>query len=322
MDHQREPTHPFPGPPSLVELEAHHRAAAQLAGLAIPEFVAPEHLHTVVDGHRLHCLDWGTQGAPPILFLHGGGQTARTWDLTCLALRDEFRCVAVDQRGHGDSEWAYDFDYAPASHARDFCGLLDSLGIGRVAVVGMSMGCLNGLHFATNHPDRVSAFVAVDAGPWVATDKAQPIISFSARTDGALHLDEVVEQAMRFNPRRDPRLLRVSLRHNLRQLPDGRLTWKSDRRQPFDMEQIRATLESLQSRVANLECPALILRGAESRVFLDEHAERFALAAPNAQWRRIEGAGHTIQGDAPAALIREIRSFLAPNGPLARSHGF
>src|SRR5262245_1878470 len=90
---------------------AHHRSAAELAGLEIPEFVAPEHHDVVLGGLRLHYLDWGTAGHPPALFLHGGGQTARTWDLCCLALRPELRCIALDQRGHGDSEWSYGFAY-------------------------------------------------------------------------------------------------------------------------------------------------------------------------------------------------------------------
>jgi pimeloyl-ACP methyl ester carboxylesterase len=102
----------------------------------------------------------------------------------------------------------------------------------------------------------------------------------------------------------------VSLRHNLRRLPDGRLTWKTDRRQPVDLVAIGERLAALQARVAEIRCQTLVLRGAESQVFLDEHAARFADALPAGRWKRIEGAGHTIQGDAPAALIREVAAFL------------
>ncbi len=298
-------------PVSRQEERDHHLLAAERAGLEIADFVAPHHVQCVVDGLRLHGLDWGTPGRPPILFLHGGGQTARTWDLACLALRDDFHCLALDQRGHGDSEWSYGFDYAPESHARDFLGFLDAQGIERAVVVGMSMGCLNGLHFAAAHPDRVSAFVAVDAGPWVRIEGSHAIIDFVREADGGDSLDAYIEKALRFNPRRDPRLLAVSLRHNLRALPDGRLTWKTDRRLPLDLAAMRARLEHLQQQVADVRCPTLVLRGAESEVFLDEHAERFAAALPDGRWTRVEGAGHTIQGDAPLTLVREIREFLA-----------
>ena len=297
--------------PMPAEEHAHHRLAARLAEIEIPEFVAPAHLHRVVGGLRLHCLDWGTQGRPPLLFLHGGGQTARTWDLACLALRKEFHCLALDQRGHGDSEWSYALDYTPESHVRDFVGLLDALRIERAVVVGMSMGCINGMQFAASHPDRVASLIAVDAGPWVRTEGVGPIRKFIEDADGAESLDAVIEHALRFNPRRDRRLLAVSLRHNLRVLPDGRLHWKTDRRLPVDLQTMTKWLENLQARVGEIGCPTLILRGAESEVFFDEDAARFADALSRGRWARIEGAGHSIQGDAPAALVREIRSFLA-----------
>lgn len=303
----------LPAPDPDAERE-HHRLAAGLAGLEIPELVRPQHQHAVLGGIRLHYLDWGTPGRPPALFLHGGGQTARTWDLCCLALRRELHCIALDQRGHGDSEWAYDFAYAPERHAGDFSALLDHLGIGRAIVVGMSMGCLNGLTFAADHPERVAAFVAVDAGPWVQMEGGRRIVDFVREADGGVDLDAWVGAALRFNPRRDPRLLRQSLLHNLRELPDGRLTWKTDRRRPPDLAAIEAQLTSLRARLADLRCPALILRGAESDVFLDEDAERFAEALPDARWVRIEGAGHTVQGDQPAALVRELRAFLSERG--------
>ncbi|MCG8588010.1 MAG: alpha/beta hydrolase [Proteobacteria bacterium] len=295
---------------SPAEERAHHRLAAERAGLQVPEFVSPEHHHAVLGGLRLHYLDWGTAGRLPALFLHGGGQTARTWDLPCLALRGEFHCLALDQRGHGDSEWSPTSDYAPEQHAEDFLRLLDALAIERAVVVGMSMGCLNGLTFAALHPERVAAFVAVDAGPWVRVEGAQPIIDFVTTADGGESLEAFVEHALRFNPRRDRRLLEVSLRHNLRVRADGRLTWKTDRREPLRFERMRDTLAGLRERLAAIDCPTLVLRGAESEVFLDEHAARFAEAVPQGRWERVEGAGHTIQGDAPGALVAAIRRFL------------
>ena len=295
---------------AFAEEHEHHRVAARLAGVEVPEFVAPAHHHAVLGGLRFHYLDWGTAGRTPVLFLHGGNQTARTWDLCCLALRRELHCIALDQRGHGDSEWAYDFAYAPEFHARDVAGLLDHLAMPRAVVVGMSMGCLNGLAFALAHPARVAAFVAVDAGPWVQMDGGRRIVDFVRDADASVDLAEWVAAALRFNPRRDPELLRRSLLHNLRALPDGKLTWKADRRRPVDLAQMEARLGELRARLGELRCPTLVVRGAESDVFADADAERFAAALPDARWVRIAGAGHTVQGDQPAALVREIRGFL------------
>jgi pimeloyl-ACP methyl ester carboxylesterase len=291
-----------------------HPFAAKLAGVYVPEFVAPASEHVLLHDMRFHTVDWGTPGRPFALFLHGGGQTARTWDLCCLALRRHLHCVALDQRGHGDSEWAYDFAYAPEDHARDFLALLDHREVSRAIVIGMSMGCLNGLSFTALHPERVAAFVAVDAGPWVQMEGGRRIVEFTREAEGAAALEDWVAAASRFNPRRDPRLLRQGLLHNLRELPDGRLTWKTDRRRPTDLAGMESRLAALRERLGAIRCPVLILRGGESDVFSDEDAERFAASLPDARWVRIEGAGHTIQGDRPAELVRELSAFLSERG--------
>ena len=297
--------------PSSEEQRAHHRLAAQVAGVEISEFALPEHHHVVLGGQRFLYLDWGTPSLPPALFLHGGGQTARTWDLVCLALRQELHCLALDQRGHGDSEWSYGHEYGHEAHADDIVALLDELEIERAVLVGMSMGCINGLYVAARCPERVAAFVAVDAGPWVQFGGAKRIVDFVQSAAGLDSLDAYVEHAMAFNPRRDPRLLRVSLLHNLRQHEDGTLSWKTDRRRPFDLVRMRESLAILAEGVGELRCPTLVVRGTESDVFSDDDAESFARALPDGRWVRVAGAGHTIQGDQPAALVDEIRGFLA-----------
>ena len=87
---------------------------------------------------RLHYLDWGpagrrpgTRGGWPLVFLHGGGLNAHTWDIVCLALREEYRCHALDLRGHGDSEWSPAQDYSLGAHLRDLEAFADHLDIAR-----------------------------------------------------------------------------------------------------------------------------------------------------------------------------------------------
>ena len=296
---------------TATENTEHYRLAARLAGLQIGEFSLPVEHHVVLDGMRFHYLDWGTASLPPVVFLHGGGQTARTWDLVCLALCTRYRCVALDQRGHGDSEWSYALDYGPRAHAGDIAAFVDHLGLERFALVGMSMGCVNGLHYAIQHPDRLAALIAVDAGPEVRMDGGRTIIEFRRATAELTSIDAYVEHARRFNPRRDPRLLRMSLLHNLRRLPNGNWTWKTDPRPVMDVERYAREMNELWKQLAHITCPALVVRGAESDVFLDEHAARFADALPDGRWVRIPDSGHTVQGDNPAALVGELSRFLA-----------
>lgn len=291
---------------------AHHELRSRIAGLEPTPFEPPRSCHVVLDGRRFHYLDWGNGADDVVLFLHGGGQTARTWDAVCHAVTagSRRRAVALDQRGHGDSEWSYELDYGPRAHARDVRALLDHLQLDRVSIVGMSMGCINGLRFALEHPGRVASFTAVDAGPWIHVAAGKSIIDF---VHGARQLESIeafVQRAITFNPRRDPELLRRSLRHNLRQLPDGHWTWKTDWRRPADfVHGIKREIAALRDQVVHLTCPLLVVRGAESQILSDAQAARFADTVADGRWRRIEGAGHVVQGDQPQALVEALEDF-------------
>ncbi len=302
--------------PSRDEDDRHHRLRLELAGLPYRPLADPRSHHVVLKGMRFHYLEWGDPHLPPVLLLHGGGQTCRTWDLVCHELSTDYRCIAPDLRGHGDSEWSYEGDYRLATLGRDVSALVRHLELDAFALVGMSMGCASGLHHALHQGAGLRAFVAVDAGPWVRFEGAQPILDFMQRVAGLEDLDAFVAEAHRFNPRRDPRLLRRSLLYNLRECPDGRLMWKGDLRpkRDFDRSGLGADLERLRERLPAMPCPTLIARGAESRVFLDEDAARFAAAVPDGRWVRIPDAGHTVQGDQPRALIEAIREFFTAIG--------
>jgi pimeloyl-ACP methyl ester carboxylesterase len=291
----------------------HLRLAAEVAGLRDVEIVLPEACHVVLRGMRLHYLDWGVAGRPPILFLHGGGLTARTWDLVCLALRQANHCFALDQRGHGDSDWSPDLAYDTDEHVRDLEGLIDHLGLERPVLVGHSMGALNALTYASRHTDELSGLVLVDMTPDVEIEGANRVFDFVTAPAELDSIDDFVERAVAFNPNRDPRLLRRSLLHNLRRLPNGKWTWKYDRRamtrERFD--QIRGELSATRELLAEVTCPTLVARGELSDAVTEESAARLAAALPQGEWLGIPDAGHTVQGDNPRGLANALRRFLA-----------
>lgn len=296
----------------VAEDLAHLRRAAALAGVEAGVSGPPASRHAVVDGFRLHYLDWGGDG-PPVVFLHGGALTAHTWDLVCLALRGRFRCIAVDQRGHGDSEWSPELDYSIEAHVRDVAGLADELEFGRFVLAGQSLGAMNGLALAADQPDRLAGLAMIDAGPSMRREGAQRVADFVLLPAELPSVEDFVERARRFNPRRDPVLLRRSVLHNLRPLPGGGWTWKYDRRhlseQTFD--EMVAQLQELQGVLGKVRCPVLVVRGAESDVMDESDALRLARSLPNARIETIPGAGHTVQGDNPRALAEAL-------GPFAR----
>jgi esterase len=302
----------------LAQAEAleHIRLAADVAGLDIDEPVVPDEHDVVANRQRLHYLDWGSPDQPDLLFLHGGCLTAHTWDLVCLLLRSDFHCVAVDQRGHGDSEWSPALDYGPDAHARDIRGLIERLGLFRPVLIGQSLGGLNAMTYAIGAADRLAGIVMVDVGPEVNSGAVRRIADFVTGEPAHGTVEEFVNRARAFNPRRDPRLLRYSLLHNLRTLPDGNLTWKYDRRrltgEYFAM--VRGSLERLPEVAPKITCPVLVVRGVESDALSDADAARFAAAFPDGRWARVANAGHTVQGDNPGGLAEVLVDFLGEIG--------
>jgi esterase len=298
------------------EALAHLRAAIDVASMDVDEVVLPADHDVVVDGLRLHYLDWGRNDKPPLLFLHGGGLTAHTWDLVCVALRADFDCLALDQRGHGDSEWSPVLDYGPDAHVRDIRGLIEQLRLEQPVLVGHSLGGLNAMVYATAAAERLGGIALVDVGPDTNPDAVKRIRDFVMGDPGDGSLEDFVERARAFNPRRDPRLLRHSLRHNLRRMPDGSLTWKYDRRRltPEYVASLRRRLQELRKTADAITCPVLVIRGAESDALSDEQAAAFAAALPDGRWDKVENAGHTIQGDNPRGLVRVLARFLSEIG--------
>ena len=298
---------------SPEEFREHLKLSSAAAGLTLPDLALPAAHHVILRGMRFHYVDWGTQGLPPVLFLHGGGLNVHTWDLVCAALKTERRCLALDQRGHGDSEWSPVMDYATESHVADLEAFVDHLGLERFVLVGMSLGGANALAWAGAHARRLAALVLVDVGPEVRQAGVRKIAAFTSEATPLDSVEEFVTRALAFNPRRDATLLRRSLLHNLRRTPDGKWIWKYDQRhrgRSLDPAAVERRRQLQWSSVAKVSCPTLVVRGAESDVFHDEDAERLARALSDGRWVKVAGAGHTVQGDNPAGLLVALREFL------------
>jgi len=290
------------------------RTALEIAGLPPNVATLPEDHQMIVGALRFHYLDWKGSGTP-IVFLHGGGLSAHTWDCVIAMIRERFRCVALDQRGHGDSEWSPTIDYRVASHVGDIEGFIDALKLDRPILVGQSMGGLNSIAYAIRHSDKMRAMVIVDVAPEISAPGADRIRDF-ASTPELDSPEAFLERAVKFNPIRNPAVLRRSLHYNLRATPAGKWTFKHDQRRRTDdaMKSFQTERVSLASQVSNIKCPTLIVRGALSDVLTDESAEKFARSLPNGRWVRIEKSGHNVQGDNPRALLDAMTTFFREVG--------
>src|ERR1700722_11918099 len=238
------------------------RKALEIADLHPDAVKLPDNHQVIIGALRLHYLDWGGSGTP-ILFLHGGGLNAHTWDCVAIMLRERYRCIALDQRGHGDSEWSPVVDYGLAAHVADIEGFIGSMGLERPILVGQSMGGLNSITYATRHSDQMRGMVIVDVAPEVSSSAAERIRAFAA-TPELDSPEAFLDLAVKFNPLRDPAVLRRSLYYNLRETPSGKWTFKHDQRRRSDGARRSFTEDRvrLASQLSSIRCPTLVVRGA------------------------------------------------------------
>ena len=180
------------------------------------------------EGNKLVADVFGEKGAP-VLLLHGGGQTRHAWRATAEAIaRTGHVAYAIDQRGHGDTAWSPAGDYSLEAHRADVEAVVEQLGLDRFLLVGMSMGGAAALAYAGRHADGLAGLVLVDIGPDGRDAGRHRIASFVSGPREMDSVDDFVQRALEFNPRRRPELLRRSLLHNLRQTSEGKWTWKYD----------------------------------------------------------------------------------------------
>ncbi|MGE0229294.1 MAG: alpha/beta fold hydrolase [Dehalococcoidia bacterium] len=272
---------------------------------------------TVVGGHRFHFLEWGEPSAPAVVLLHGGNQTAHAWDLVSLHLSDRYHVYALDQRGHGDSEWVRDQDYSPQTMASDALGFIRQQEIGSPIVMGHSMGGGVTMALAVREPELPRALVFVDTGPAIdaMNEGAQEIRNFITANVEFDHIEDFVERVQAYDPFRPREHMERTARYNLFRRADGKYVSKSDRvlhnmDRPMPPEGQRPTLAS----VGAIGRPALILRGEHSRVLTRERAQEFADALPQGRWVEVERCGHNVQTQNTPGFLAAVASFLEELG--------
>jgi pimeloyl-ACP methyl ester carboxylesterase len=261
-----------------------------------------------IDAGPISALRWG-DGPPRVVFLHGGGQNAHTWDTVIVGLGEP--ALAIDLPGHGRSAWRDDGDYGPRLNAVAVEPVVRELAPDADLVVGMSLGGLTALRLAVAAPELVRRVVLVDVTP-SAPDRHTEMTEAQKGTV-ALVQDErtfpsfaaMLEVTVAAAPHRDRESLRRGVFHNAKQLDDGRWTWR------YDSMRKGEGFEGLWDDVPRLTVPTTLVRGANSAFVNDEDASEFARMAPGFRGvHMVENAGHSVQSDQPRVLVEILRDVL------------
>jgi esterase len=272
----------------------------------------PQDQYLNADGLRLHYLEWGSGTAPAMLLLHGFSGHAHTWDAFAQAMCGEYRVLALDQRGHGDSAWAKDGAYTVDDHASDIAAFHDHLMLDPVVLIGLSMGGRNALMFAAIHPGKVEKLVIVDIGPDIDRRGAERVRRMAAEApEEFASVDAAMAYLTSYYTHASDVMLRHRVEHGLKRLPNGMYTWKYDKALRDQRRRGTAPTVDLWPVVRRLKVPTLIMRGSESDIFPVDTATRMHDLIPGSRFVEVQGAGHSIPADAPEAFEKAVREFLA-----------
>jgi esterase len=261
-----------------------------------------------VDAGSISTLQWG-DSSPRVVFLHGGGQNAHTWDTVIVGLGQP--ALAVDLPGHGHSAWREDGNYSPQNNAAAVAPVLNELAPHADLVVGMSLGGLTAIGLGAIAPHLVRELVLVDVTPSALqrhSEMTKEQLGTVALVQGEREFPTfaaILELTTAAAPHRDPKSLRRGVFHNSRRLDNGNWTWRYDTIREFP------DFDSLWNDVAGLSAPITLVRGGTSGFVTDEDAAELGQRAQTFRGVHIvENSGHSVQSDQPRVLIDILRGVL------------
>ena len=267
-----------------------------------------------VNGMRVHYLDWGNLGAPPVVCVHGYTSSAQAFNALARRFHDRYHFVALDVRGHGESAWSPTGAYQYRDQVGDLAAVVDKLGLSRFALIGTSMGGIIAMAYAGAHPDRLTHLVINDIGPDVEVGSTRITQMVGSRPEEFATLDEAMAYRRQMSPivagrsLDDQRELALGV---LRQRPDGRWIWRMD---PAYIEQ-RVKIgpperPALWPALQRVTSPTLVVWGSDSDVLSEAQARRIVATLSDAEIVVVPGVGHAPTLVEPA-VVGALERFLA-----------
>ncbi len=274
--------------------------------------VQPKSKTVNANGINIHYLDWGAEGNPPLVMLHGLRGHANVWADVAESLCGEYHVYSMDQRGRGDTDHAPGGDYSSDAFVEDLKGLVDALGLDKFILFGHSMGGRNSMAFGGKYPERLEKLCIVDIGPRIEATGGNRITEelrnippqFDNFEDALAH----VQTGNRFAS--EP-VMRRRLAGQTKVASDGTVSWKFD---PAIREQringTAAPAVDLWPALEEIKCPTLVVRGTETDLLTEETAQQMIDTLAQGSLVQIQRAGHMVFEDNPGDFIDAVKGWL------------
>jgi pimeloyl-ACP methyl ester carboxylesterase len=283
------------------------------------KYIEPMHVFSGTGGVRLAGDSWGNPDAPLVILLHGGGQTRHAWKGAGERLAAAgFNALALDARGHGDSQWATDGCYDQDVMLEDLKCVVATLGGRRPALVGASLGGATSLVAAGEGQVNATALVLVDVAPRIERAGVAKIRAFMTQNpDGFETLQQVADAIASYQPQRARPNSLSGLAKNVRRGADGRYRWHWDPRfsgsSHYELEPRQRRLEMA---ARSLTLPTLLVRGGMSDVLTDDGVREFRALVPHAEYVNVTEAAHMVAGDQNDVFSNAVIHFLSQAVPV------
>lgn len=265
-----------------------------------------------LNGLTFHYLDWGNEGKPITLCLHGSTGQAHAWDFLAHECLDDWHLIALDMRGHGKSQWA-DGDYSIASFANDIDAFVNHLGASSINLIGLSLGGIVAMTFAGLFPQKVSNLVLVDIAPELSAAAITRLANSATAYPNAFEsLDAAVAWALTDYLWAGKAALRNDLAMRLYQRDDQKWAWRVDL-DLFSPSNRRRWAEEAPKRwiyFEQINCPILEVRGALSDLVSNDIVARMMSVNAYTRCVDIANAGHNVIADQPSTFSNAALDFL------------
>ena len=264
-------------------------------------------------GLRFHFRHWpsASADAQDLVLLHGYTGHARSWDAFAEAMSSDYRVLALDQRGHGETAWAPREHYGTVEMVADLEAFVAAMGLQRYVLLGLSMGGMVSIAYAGKQPSELERLVIVDIAPEIATGGLRNILDKVARSDVFESVEEAFARARADNPVPPEAHHLHRVRNSLMRNEDGNWTYRYDRAlRDRTNQRPRPSAEEGWRSVANINVPTLLVRGENSNLLDRGIAERMVSDIAEARLVEVQGAGHPVPLDKPDGFLDAVRTFL------------